>query len=426
MKTLFKNCYVLTGHEINFTSLVVDNDKISYIGDNPEEYDCVRDMNGCLLMPGLVDAHSHGPMTLIRGLGSGLKLQDWLNKVIVPIEEYMTPDDIYIGEQWAIVEMLAAGITTTSEMYDFPWRTWEALLDSGMKANICRAGISFSEEEEIPKNRLQECEDFVKNFSDPTNKLMADFCIHAEYSSTEKFVRKLIELNKKYKVSVHIHASETKKEHDESKLRHDGLSPIQYFNKLGLFDNNCYAAHCVWVDDEDLRIMKEKNVTIVHNPSSNMKLGSGFAPIRKAIDMGINVALGTDGVASNDVLSIFKEMHLAALIHNGYNKNSQEILPKQVVDMGTINGAKALGRNDTGILEVGKKADIIAVCLDSPHIHPITDMFSALCYSIQANDVVMTMVDGKVLYDNGEYTTIDFDKVKFEIGQRSRHLLNAR
>ena len=424
MKTLFKNCYVLQGHDVKFTNLVVDGDKISYIGDEPMECDSVRNMHGALLMPGLVNAHAHGPMTLLRGVGSGLKLQDWLNNAIFPLEAKMTPEDIIAGENWAIIEMLAAGMTTVAEMYDFPWDIGEALKKSGMKANICRVGLSFSDQEEIPPNRFAECLDIVKNFKDPSGKVVADFCLHSEYLTNETIVQKIADANKECKVSVHVHVSETQAETEECKLRHNGLSPIQYFNKVGLLDNNTYAAHCVWVDDADLAIMKEKGVSIVHNPTSNMKLGSGFAPIRKALANGVNVALGTDGVASNNSLSLFKEMSMAAIIHNGHRLDPQSILPSQVVDMATINGAKALGRYDTGILEVGKKADIIAVSLDGPHMYPVIDMLALLCYSVQSSDIKMTMVDGKILYDNGEYTTMDYDKAKFELGKRVKGLFD--
>ena len=423
MKTLLKNCYVLCGHEMKFTKVVVDDDIISYIGDEPKEYDQMKDMRGTLLMPGLVNAHAHGPMTLLRGVGGGLALQDWLNNAIFPREAKMTPEDIRIGEDWAIIEMLAAGITMSAEMYDFPWELGESLVKSGMKGNICRVGLSFSDEEEIPPNRFNECVELVEKFNDPTGKVVADFCLHSEYLTTEDFVAKIVEANNKYKHLVHVHISETQAENDDCKIRHDGLSPVKFLYKMGLFDQKVYAAHCIWVDDEDLDILKEKGVTIVHNPTSNMKLGSGFAPIRKAMAKGVNVALGTDGVASNNSLNIFKEMHLASIIHNGHRLDPVSIKPAQVIDMATINGAKALGRTDTGILEVGKKADIIAVSLDSPHMYPIIDVLSLLCYSVQSGDVVMTMVDGKILYDHGDYSTMDIDKTKFELGECIKRII---
>jgi len=421
MKTLFKNCYVLTGHDVKFTSLIVDDDTISYIGDEPKEYDEMRDMKGMLLMPGLINAHTHLPMTLVRGAGSGLALQDWLNNAILPIEAKMKPEDIQAGAMWAVIEMLASGSTAAVDMYDFPWAEAEVLMQTGVKATVCRVGLAFSEETEIPPNRLAECIEFVRDFKDPAGRIRAEFCLHSEYLTNEKFVKAIAEANREYKVNTNIHVSETLKEHNESKERH-GLTPIQYMDKCGTFEYPAYAAHCVWVEDKDLEIMAAKNVTFVHNPSSNFKLGSGFADIRRAMDKGVNVALGTDGVASNNNLNMFEEMHLAALLATGLHRDAAAIKAEEVIDMATINGAKAMGMPDTGILEVGKKADIIAVSLDGPHMIPSFDILPLLVYSAQGSDVKMTMVDGKILYDNGIYTTIDVDKAKYDLAEAIKRL----
>lgn len=421
MKTLFKNCYVLSGHDISFTSLIVDGDRIAYIGDEPESCDSFRDMHGALLMPGLVNAHAHGPMTLLRGAGSGLDLQHWLHDAIFPIEEKLSFEDVRRGEEWAIIEMLAGGTTMAAEMYDFPYATAEALLESGMKATVCRVGLAFSESAELPAGRLGECIEIVKNFKDKSGKVVADFCLHSEYLTNESFVRSIAEANRELKRSVHVHVSETALEHNECYERH-GLSPIAYFSKLGLLDQNTYAAHCVWCDEKDIRIMKEKGVSVVHNPSSNLKLGSGFAPVKRFLELGINVALGTDGTASNNNLNMFEEMHIASLIHNGKNRDPLALLPEDIIDMATLNGARALGFSDTGILEVGKKADITAVSLDGAHLYPALDLLPLICYSMQASDVVMTMVDGRILYDHGEYTSIDVDRARFELEGSIRRL----
>ena len=420
MKTLYKNCYVLTGHEIKYTSLVVDGDVISYIGDKAGEYDEMRDMNGMLLMPGLINTHTHLAMTLVRGAGSGLPLQRWLNEAIFPIEAKMKPEDIQAGTAWAITEMLKSGTTAAVDMYDFPWAEAETLMASGIKASLCRVGLAFSEDTEIPPNRLNECIDFVKNFNDPSGRVTAEFCLHSEYLTNEKFVRGIAEANRKLKARVNIHVSETAREHNESIERH-GLTPIQYFDSLGVFENPAYAAHCVWVTDKDLEIMAKKNVSLIHNPSSNLKLGSGFADIKKAMDKGVNVGLGTDGVASNNNLNMFEEMHLAALLATGLHQDAAAIKAEDIIDMATVNGAKAMGR-DTGILEAGKKADIIAVSLDGPHMVPSFDILPLLVYSAQGSDVKMTMVDGRVLYDDGIYSTIDVDKAKFDLAEAIKRI----
>lgn len=423
MKRLLKNAFVLATKDdgdfevINNGSVGIDGDTINYIGTSPDvdAYDEVRDMKSAILMPGLVNAHGHGPMTLLRGAGSGLSLQDWLNNAIFPVEDKMRPEDIAAGENWAVIEMLRGGTTLVSEMYDFPNASGEVLKNAGIKANICRVGLAFSDTAEIPPKRFDECVEFVKNWHDDTDRVRAEFCLHSEYLTNEAFVRRIADINSELHKSVNIHVSETQKEHEECRQRHNGLTPIQYLEKTGILDEKTYAAHCVWVEDGDMEIMAAHNTTAVHNPSSNCKLASGFARIPAMLDKGINVAIGTDGVASNNNLNMFEEMHLAALISKCTVLDPTVTPAQQILKMATVNGARALGRTDTGELKVGKKADIIAVSTDAPHMYPAFDILNLLVYSAQGSDVVMTMVDGSILYDNGIYTCIDYEKAKADM-----------
>jgi 5-methylthioadenosine/S-adenosylhomocysteine deaminase len=213
---------------------------------------------------------------------------------------------------------------------------------------------------------------------------------------------------------MHIHLSETASEHEGCKQRH-GKTPARYFSDLGVFDNPTVAAHCVMAEPEDIEIMLEKGVTPVHNPSSNMKLGSGFMPVKDMLAKGVNVALGTDSAASNNNLNMFEELHLASVIHKGYQKDPTIVHPAELLFMATRAGAKAQMRPDCGALEAGKKADVAAVNLNAPHLMPVHDIPSLLVYSAQASDIAMTMVDGKILFENGNYTTIDVEKVKFDL-----------
>ena len=209
---------------------------------------------------------------------------------------------------------------------------------------------------------------------------------------------------------MHIHLSETKTEHDECVAKY-GKTPARWFNDLGTFDSPTFAAHCVWVTEEDMVLMREKGVSPVHNPTSNMKLGSGFAPIPRMLELGLNVALGTDGAASNNNLNMMEEMHLAAVLHNGFTHDPTLMKPAQVLNMATRNGARLQGRGDTGSLEVGKKADIIAIDFRKPHLYPNFEPMALLVYSAQASDVCMTMVDGKILYEDGKFLTLDPETV---------------
>ncbi|MCQ2553657.1 MAG: amidohydrolase [Clostridia bacterium] len=448
MKTLFKNCTILSKengeyNEIKNGYLGVDGEVIDYIGaEMPKaEYDVVKDMKGKLLMPGLVNAHGHSAMTILRGVGADLPLDRWLNEAIFPIEAKLTPNDIYVGNQAAMLEMLASGTTCVADMYDFPFAGAKAYAEAGMKANLCRVGLCFDPTlEPSAWERTQECIDFIdvmygKKASCPelireagdelsdvvkeavkTGRVKADFCLHSEYLTTEKFVKAIAEANAERKVPVHIHVSETVKEHEECIARH-GKTPIAYLNEMGIMDNPIYAAHCVWVTDEDLAIMAAKGATIAHNPTSNLKLGSGIARINSALLAGVNVALGTDGVASNNNLNMFEEIHLAALLQKGVLKDPTLVKTSQALDMATISGAKALGRPETGSLEVGKKADIIAIDMDQPHLQPNADTLGLISYAMQGSDVCMTMVDGKILYENGEYLTLDKEKILFDLAE---------
>jgi 5-methylthioadenosine/S-adenosylhomocysteine deaminase len=253
-------------------------------------------------------------------------------------------------------------------------------------------------------------------------RVLVDFGIHSEYLTTVNTVEHYAKACRDVGGRFHLHLSETAREHEECKTKY-GKTPAEWFRDLGVFDSPTYAAHCVHCEQKDLDIFKDKGVTIIHNPSSNMKLGSGFAPVNKALEMGVNVTLGTDGAASNNNLNMFEEMHLASLIHKGFLKNATVIKPEQILSMVTINGAKAQGRENTGELSVGKRADIVAVSFEAPHMQPAIEILPMLTYSAQGSDVKMTMVDGNILYDNGVYKTIDAEKTMSEVKTSVRRLL---
>ncbi|MBQ2058415.1 MAG: amidohydrolase [Firmicutes bacterium] len=381
-------------------------------------YDQVIDAGGALVMPGLVNAHGHAAMTLLRCVGGGLPLQRWLEEAIFPVEAVLKPEDVAAGTEMAMLEMLSTGTTCFSEMYDFPDADFEAIRRSGMRANVSRVGLCFDPEldpEDWPRTR--ECVEFVDTHRDPADRVRAEFCFHSEYLTTERFVRALQpEIAVRPGVTLNIHLSETAKEHEECIGRH-GLTPAEYFEKLGVLGPNCLLAHCVWVEDSDLEIIARTGASMIHNPSSNMKLGSGFAPVAQALDMGINVALGTDGTASNDDLDMFEEMRLAALIHKGEENDPTLLSAGQLLDMATVNGAKAMGRPDTGAVAPCMKADLILLDLSGPHMQGpwLAEGGAlppeALVYCAKGSDVLMTMVGGDVLYDRGRFLTIDRDRV---------------
>lgn len=422
MRRLLSNCGILSDGDTEYRYikkgyLAIDGDTITYIGESkPDgEFDQIKDMTGKLLIPGLVNTHTHSPMCLLRGIGSDLPLQNWLFDKVFPIEDRMTKEDILAGSQLAILEMLACGTTSFSDMYMEPEMTVGAVSKAGMKANICRPVQEFDGDERPQDNyRVKESLELFDKLNGADNdRIRVDFCIHAEYTCTEAVARYYGQLCREHGGNMHIHLSETQKEHQEC-IEKYGKTPAKWFADAGVFESRTMAAHCVWVTRDDMELLKEKGVSVIHNPTSNMKLGSGFAHVQEMMDMGILLGLGTDGAASNNNLNIFEEMHLASILHNGYTGDPTIMRPADVFRMATLNGAKIQGRVNTGKLQVGMRADIAAINLDAPHLYPALDVLALICYSAQGSDVCMTMVDGQILYENGEYFTIDREQVVAE------------
>lgn len=429
MSILFTNAKIVATCDGDFKILEnaylgVNEDKIDYIGiEKPQkQYSTEKNMYNKLLMPGLANCHGHTAMNLLRGLGSDLPLQDWLH-LIWPIEDKMRDQEFLSGMEMAILEMLACGTTSFCDMYMRPMVTQKCIGESGIKANLTRVVMGGSPNTEYLSfpNRVESL-DFYNNHNGAfEDRLHVDWSVHAEYTIDTSLAQKWAEEIQTIGGRLHIHLSETKKEHEEC-IKKRGKTPAAWFNELGFFNIPCYAAHCVWVTDEDIAIMKEKNVSPVHNPSSNMKLGSGFAPIPKMLQEGLNVALGTDGSASNNNLNMFEEMHIASIIHNGLTGDPTLMTPAQILKMATTNGAKLQGRPNTGSLEIGKKADLIALNLDAPHLIPDYDTLALIVYSAQASDVCMTMVDGKILYEDGQYYTMDRDRIFYDYKKSCKFL----
>lgn len=430
MKTLLHGGYVLINDGKNAGCLkdayvAVENEKITYVGtEKPlEKFDSVKELTNCILMPGLYNTHTHSPMVLLRGVGSDLPLDKWLFGEICPIEDKLTAEDISAGSYLACMEMLSCGTVSFSDMYFEPQTTAEAVIACGMKANITRPVQCF-DPSETPETsyRIRQALELYDNYHEAGNgRILVDFCVHAEYTCNELITGALTKLCNDRKGNLHIHLSETEKEQREC-IEKYGKTPAAWFESLGAFDSRAFAAHCVELTDGDIEILKKHNVSVVHNPSSNMKLASGFADIQKYMDAGLNVALGTDGAASNNNLDMFEEMHLAGVIHKGNRRDATVVNAASVLNMATVNGAVLQGRSDSGVLKAGKKADIIAINLDAPHMIPCIDPAALLVYSAQGSDVCMTMCEGKVLYENGEYKTIDAEKVLYNVNKAVERL----
>ena len=364
MTTLLKNAWIYTPQGvIEGGYVVIDEAAIVSVGaERPEgRFDCEKDMSGKLLLPGLVNAHTHAAMTLLRGVGTDLPLQRWLFDSVFPVEGRMTAEDIRAGTALALLEILACGTTSFSDMYFFPWEAAELVEQCGVKANLCYPVQAFDPAEPYEKNEsARKLERFYKDWHNAAEgRIRVDGCLHAEYTCDPHVAAGTAAWCRQNGVRMHIHLSETKSEHDTC-IEKYGKTPAAWMNDLGVFDVPCAAAHCVWVTAEDRALLRKKNVSVIHNPTSNMKLGSGFAPVPELLAEGINVALGTDGAASNNNLNMLEELHLAAILHNGYRHDAAILPAAQVLDMATINGSKLQGRDDTGAIEAVVDAIIAA------------------------------------------------------------------
>ncbi len=429
MKLLLAHADILTLRQGDWVTLRdaylgVEGSRICYLSETPpaEPYDEIKNLQGKLLIPGLINCHCHSPMVFLRGLGSDKNLQDWLYHYIFPTEAKWTDRGIKAASELAILEMLASGVTSFSDMYYRTENTIEALCKAGMKANLCR---STQGRPDLPYAQNTDCQeglalfDRFHNYND--GKIRIDLCIHAEYTNTPATIEAYSAACLERGARMHIHLSETRREQEECVVKY-GMTPAALFEKLGTFRNPTTAAHCVWVTPQDMEILKANGVSPVHCPSSNMKIGSGFAPVQQMLDRGINVTIGTDGAASNNNLNMLEEMHLVSVIHNGFTHDPTIVKPADVLKMATVNGAKLQGRPETGNLQVGKQADIVAIDFDKPHMIPAMDYPAMLCYSVQSSDLCMTMVDGKILYENGQYQTLDAERIKAEARVALREL----
>lgn len=422
MNIRFYNARILTMEKADiFTGeLWVQNDRILYVGDgsNVDEvytklslgsiiWDREIDCEGNLLMPGFKDAHTHSGMTLLRSYADDLPLQDWLFKQVFPIEAKMDGEMIYHLTKLAILEYLTSGITAIFDMYLTPDTVAKACVDMGMRC-VQVSGMSGQDDFAQSLERTEQC--YLKyNHDDPLLSYFIGF--HAEYTCSKQLLESVSALAHKYQAPVYTHLSETKSEVDGCMERY-GLSPVKLFDSLGIFDYGGGGYHCVWMDEEDMEIFRKRDLNVVTNPGSNTKLASGIAPISDYLKKGINVAIGTDGPASNNCLDMFREMFLVTGLAKLREQNASAVDAWEVLKMATVNGSKAMCLPDTDILAEGKQADIIMIDLHQPNMQPINNIPKNLVYSGSKQNVKMTMIRGKILYENGKFAdTYDVEAI---------------
>jgi len=410
MKIRFYNARILTMEncdDILEGELHVVDDKIDYIGPAKEdsktfdrEIDCKRN----ILMPGFKNAHTHSGMTLMRSYADGLPLQDWLTQKIFPLEAKLSGEDVSLLTKLAILEYVSGGTTAIFDMYLTPETIATACQESGMRCVQVSGINNFGPTLEVLENRY-----LTLNDGNPLTSFMLGF--HAEYTTSKELMQQISALAHKYKAPIYVHNSETALEVQGCIDRY-GKTPTALMEELGMFEYGGGGYHCVYFNDNDMEIFKRRNLSAVTNPGSNTKLASGIAPIRKMLDLGINVAIGTDGPSSNNCLDMFKEMSLVYSLSNIREKNASSIDGKEVLKMATVNGAKAMGLNDCDILAPGKQADLIMIDLHRPNMQPEQDLIKNIVYSGSKDNVMLTMIAGKILYENREfYLDLDAEEI---------------
>jgi 5-methylthioadenosine/S-adenosylhomocysteine deaminase len=384
--------------------LRIKDDKISGIGNlEPEDSEEVIDCTGKVVMPGLVNTHTHASMSLLRGISDNKELEQWLQEDIFPAEDVMDMEDVNLGAMLACMEMLETGTTCFNDMYEGVDEVAEAVEESGIRAVLSRGIFDWDEK---GAERIEEAKEAVEKYSSH-DLIYPGIAPHAVYSCSKELLKEMKDYAEKKQVPYHIHVSETEKENRDLEAEH-GVTPTQYLNEQGLFDSSVVAAHAAWLTDEDKEIFEEKSASIAHNPSANSKLGSGIADIPEMMDRGVNVALGTDGPASNNNFNLFEEMKTASLVHK--LESPENIDEQQVLDMATINGAKALGLGDEiGSLEEGKKADLLVIDLEDSELTPFygkQGLVSNLVFSFTGNPEKV-FVDGEKVVEDGRVLGVE-------------------
>jgi len=425
-KTLIRAMILpMTGQDVFYPEgeIAIEGDRILSVGPKgsaPADFtpDRVLDLPNDVVMPGLINTHTHAAMTLLRSYADDLPLMPWLQDKVWPFEAKMSKEDIYWGTKLALAEMILSGTTTMLDMYGDMDRVGDAVLETGTRAVLSRGMIGNAPNGE---KAFQESIELVEQYNGAGDgRISVMFAPHAPYTCSGEFMQRVTAEADRRGVGIHIHLAETLDEINTIQEQ-QGKTPVQWLNDLGIFGGHVVAAHCVHLTEEDMNILAEKKVAVAHNPESNMKLNSGTAPIPELRAKGVLVGLGTDGASSNNNLDLFGEMRSAAL-QQKLRKDSTALPAYEVLEMATIEGAKALGYNDVGMLAPGYKADLITINFDQPHFYPRFSIPAHLVYVAHAGDVRTMMVDGKFIMEERKILTMDVKEVCQEVETRAKRI----
>ena len=404
-------------------SIAIEDGVITGVTESPPKGQFEKVISGQhqLVMPGLVNAHTHLAMTLLRGYADDLPLMRWLKEEIWPLEAKLTDDDVYWGSLLGIAEMIRSGTTSFADMYFHMDSVARAVAESGIRA-LLAYGIIAPEPGERAERELMITREFIaRSHGTAQGRIQIAISPHAPYTCHSSVWERAVELAQEHELLIHTHLAETKDE-VENALSSWKKTPIEYLESLGVFEAPVLAAHCVHLTERDIRILAKHDVRVVHNPTSNLKLASGFAPVQRLLDTGITVAIGTDGASANNNLDLLEEIRLAAFAQKGILGEATALPALEALKLGTEHGARALGWEALGTIDVGKRADLVILDIDRPHWVPNYDSVSNLVYSAQAADVKTVIIDGRIVMEDRVIQTFDEEKAKAQVRRfQERH-----
>lgn len=424
MSILYKNInYLDLENEkiIEDADIFIEGNLIKKIGNNLQiKASEVIDGNFLLMTPGFVNGHTHLGMSYFRNYADDLKLMDWLENEIWPIENKLTADDIYWSSLLSICENIKSGVTNFCDMYYEMDRVCDATIISGIRGTLTRG---LTDNDGKGKEKLKSVRELYNNYHNKANgRIKVVPAPHAIYTCSENFLREISDLSKDLDGIINIHLSETKGEVENS-LKEHGMTPISYVNSLGLLDNHVIAAHCVHITDEEISLIKDKNFYPIYNPTSNLKLASGFTPVEKLLKNNIIMGIGTDGDSSNNSQNLLQDMHIGAIVNKAREMDEQAVKAIEILKMATINGQKALGISKAGLIKEDYLADLTIFSLKSSNFTPKNNLINALVYSATAEDVKDVLCDGKFVMRNRELVNLDEERIKFEVNRHFEELV---
>lgn len=417
----------------NISYLDVENEKIlqgdiyiegSYIKKLGKDLNIKADriINGSdkLAIPSLTNSHTHLGMSMMKNLADDLELNKWLTEKIWPVEAKLTDEDIYWASMLSIIENIKSGVSTVCDMYYSLNKVSEAVIESGIRGVITRGLM------DVDGDGQGRLDDFINIYNSYNNQGEGRVKIlpgpHAIYTCSKEYLEKILEIAKKYNCDLNIHVSETEREVKDC-FAERNMTPIEYLDSIGFLENRVIAAHCTHITSKEIELIRNREFYPIYNPTSNLKLASGFTPVNDMLDANIIMGIGTDGSSSNNNQDLIEEMHIGSIVNKAVTKNAEAVKAIDIIKMATVNGARIMGYN-SGIIKEEMLADIAILDLDSNSFTPKNNLISALCYSTNSNDVKDLIINGKIIMENREIKTIDEEKVKYMVNKLTKNLLN--